>query len=117
MNTGAVIVLVAGITGVIYAWRYFAEGGAAAATGSLSKPSSVIAPPLVSPEGFLVAWGVVFLTLTVLAAFSEQLASSMALLILVGDLVANGVAVSKGTLGLERAKSENKTATKKGKPK
>ena len=71
-----------------------------------ASPSSVVGiGPLVSPEGFLVAWGIVYLVISILAAFSEPLASSMAISVLVGDILANGVAVAKGTTQLREAKT------------
>lgn len=105
MNTGGAIVISAVMVGVIYAWRWFTGGESPSAAAS---PSSVVGVgPLVSPEGFLVAWGIVYLVISLLAAFSEPLASSLAISVLVGDILANGVAISKGTTQLREAKTTN----------
>lgn len=103
MSTGGAIVISAVMVGLIYVWRWFTGGETPAAGAS---PSSVVGiGPLVSPEGFLVAWGIVYLVISILAAFSEPLASSMAISVLVGDVLANGVAVAKGTTQLREAKT------------
>jgi hypothetical protein len=103
MNTGGAIVISAIMVGAIYTWRYFAGPETPAAKPS---PSSVVGiGPLVSPEGFLVAWGIVYLVISLIAAFSEPLASSLAISVLVGDILANGVSVAQGTTQLREAKT------------
>jgi hypothetical protein len=111
MNTGSAIVISAVVVAGIYAWRWF-TGGETPAAGATPKSVAGIGP-LVSPEGFLVAWGVVYLTISLLAAFSEPLASSLAISVLIGDILTNGVAVAQGTTQLR----ESKTTGAKGKVK
>lgn len=103
MNTGGAIIISAVMVAVIYAWRYFTAGETPAAPPSASSLAG--AGPLVSPEGFLVAWGTVYLVISILAAFSEPLASSLAISVLIGDVLANGAAVAKGTTQLREAKT------------
>lgn len=102
MNTGSAIVISAIMVGMIYAWRWFTSGEQP--SSHLTASSLVGQGPIVSPEGFLVAWGIVFLVISIIAGFSEALAGSLAISVLVGDVLANAVAVSKGTTGLIRSK-------------
>lgn len=105
MSTGGAIVISAIMVGLIYTWRYFAGGETPTAAAT---PTSVVGiGPLVSPEGFLVAWGIVYLVISLIAAFSEPLASALAISVLVGDILANGVAVAQGTTQLREAKTTN----------
>ena len=105
MSTGGAIVISAVMVAAIYAWRYFAGSEPPAAAPS---PSSVVGiGPLVTPEGFLVAWGIVYLVISLIAAFSEQLASALAVSILVGDILANGLAIAQGTSRLREEKTSN----------
>jgi hypothetical protein len=107
VNTGGAIVISAVMVAAIYAWRWFTGGETPQAPAT---PGSVVGVgPLVSPEGFLVAWGTVYLVISLLAAFSEPLASSLAISVLVGDILANGIAVSKGTTELRESKTKKAT--------
>lgn len=112
MNTGGAIVVSAFMVGAIYAWRYFTGGETPKA--QLSATSLVGSGPLVSPEGFLVAWGTVYLTISVIAGFSEALASSFAIAVLVGDILTNGVAIARGTTALRESKETRPATSTKG---
>jgi hypothetical protein len=111
VNTGAAIVVSAVMVAAIYAWRWF-TGGETPSAGA--NPQSIVGiGPLVSPEGFLVAWGVVYLIISLIAGFSEPLASSLAISVLVGDILANGVAVAQGTTKLRESKTQKSTGKEK----
>ena len=101
MNTGSAIVVSAVMVAAIYAWRWF-TGGEGTPTAKLNAASLAGQGPLVAPEGFLVAWGTIFLLISIVAGFSEALAGSMALSVLLGDVLANGVAVAKGVNAREQ---------------
>jgi hypothetical protein len=90
-----VIVTAAILIALIYAWRYYTSHSSAGAP--LGAQSLAGIGPLVSPEGFLIAWGVVFLTLSTVASFAPGFANAFALLLLVADVLANGYAVSRTT--------------------
>ena len=114
MNTGSAIVVSAFMVAAIYAWRWF-TGGEGKPAAQLNARSLLGQGPLVSPEGFLVAWGTIFLMISILAGFSEALAGSLAISILVGDILANAVSVSKSTTGV--VARESKPPPGKGKVK
>jgi hypothetical protein len=105
MNTGGAIVISAVMVAAIYAWRWFTGGEQPAA--KLNASSLAGQGPLVSPEGFLVAWGTIYLMLSILAGFSEALAASLAISILLGDILVNAVAISKSTTALREQKTSN----------
>jgi hypothetical protein len=107
MSTGGAIVISAIMVGAIYAFRWFTGPETPAAPASAN--SIVGIGPLVSPEGFLVAWGTVYLVISLLAAFSEPLASSLAVAVLVGDILGNGIAVAQGTTQLRESKETPNT--------
>jgi hypothetical protein len=110
VNTGSAIIVSAFMVAAIYAWRYLTGGETPRA--SLTPASVIGAGPLVSPEGFLVAWGVIYLVLAVLSGFSEALAASLAISILLGDILANGVAVARSTSALTASKTTQPTKAK-----
>lgn len=74
------------VVGGVYLYRRLTEGSA-----EELKASTTVAPL----GRFVVAWGVVFLSLSVLAGPSPTLAGSLALLVMLASLLANGVQVSK----------------------
>jgi hypothetical protein len=98
------IVLSAFVVAALYSWRWLTGNH----RGAKLTPATLVAynAPLVSPEGFVVAWGVIYLTLAIVGSFAPGLAGAMALLILTGDVLANGVSVAEGTTALEAAKTE-----------
>lgn len=105
MSTGGAIVISAVMVAAIYTWRWFTGEGQPSAPATPSSVAGI--GPLVSPEGFLVAWGIVYLVISLIAAFSEPLASSLAISVLVGDILTNGAAVAQGTTQLREAKTTN----------
>lgn len=109
MSTGGAIVISAVMVGLIYVWRFFYGTGSEKPSAPATPESVVGIGPLVSPEGFLVAWGTVYLVISILAGFSEPLASSLAISVLVGDILANGIAISKGTTELRESKTQKST--------
>jgi hypothetical protein len=108
MSPHGVIILGAIITGALYVWRYFTLG--------FAENVNIISPKgfahalgltgggLVSPEGFLVAWGVTWLGVSVLAGIYAPLGAALAVLIIVGDVLLNAVAVGNKAATLEEAK-------------
>lgn len=78
----------------IYLYRRFTEGPA----------SELKASETVTPLGrFIVAWGVVFFGLSVLAGPFPRGAGDLAILLMLGSLLSNGVQISKDlNKGLER---------------
>ena len=105
------IALSAFVVAALYSWRWLTgkHQGAALSFKSLVGYQA----PLVSPEGFVVAWGVVFLVLAILAAFLPALAGSLALLVLTGDVLGSGVSVAEGAGALEAAKVTQSSKGKK----
>ena len=104
------IVLSAFVVAAIYTWRWLTGNH----QGAKLSPGSLVAykQPLVSPEGFVVAWGVIYLTLGILGTFSPSLAGSLALLIMTGDLLAGGMNVAEGASRLEQVKTSNNSKGK-----
>jgi hypothetical protein len=74
------------VVGGVYAYRRFTEG-----TAEELKASTTIAPL----GQFLVGWGLVFFSLSVIAPAAPSLAGHIALLLMLASLLANGVQVSK----------------------
>lgn len=103
------ILLSAFVIGGLYAWRWLTgtgEQGAPVPTTAAGKAKSLIGlGPQVSPEGFIIAWGVVYMFLSILSTVSPGLAGAFALLILLGGVVANFASASESALALEQAKS------------
>jgi hypothetical protein len=99
------VITAALLVALIYAWRYFTAGPESGGA-PLGAQSLAGIGPLVSPEGFLVAWGFTFMTLSVISGFAPGFASNMALLILVSDVIANGVGVAKIAQGSVEMKVE-----------
>lgn len=60
-------------------------------------------------ERFVVGWGVVFLTLSLAAPLSPQLAGSFAALVALGSILGNGVQVSKDVQAQLHSKATNTT--------
>ena len=71
--------------------------------------------PAGTERPYLMSWGTIFLMISILAGFSEALAGSLAISILVGDILANAVSVSKSTTGV--VARESKPQPGKGKVK
>jgi hypothetical protein len=88
----AAVVLAAVIVAALYGYRHV-----------VSEDNHLIAGrgPEVSPEGFLIAWGLLFLILAVGATISPGTAGAFAILILIGDVFANFGQVAEGTARLE----------------
>jgi hypothetical protein len=74
------------VVGGVYVYRRLTEG-----TAEELKASTQIAPL----GNFLLGWGVVFLTLSLLAPAAPGTAGHMALLLMLASLLANGIQVSK----------------------
>lgn len=106
------IILSAFIVAGVYSWRWL--------TGT--KPDEKVSleslvgykRPLVSPEGFLVAWGSVFFILSAVSSFLPTLAGALALLVLFGDVMANFAGAAEGALKLSESKREKTTSKKAG---
>ena len=86
------------VVGGIYVYRRFTEG-----TAEELKASTKIAPL----GQFILGWGVVFLTLSILADPLPSLAGHTALLLMLASLLANGIEVSKDLqAGLRKPREE-----------
>lgn len=109
MSSGSAIVVSAALVFAIYAWRWFTGSEPPREKLSAKSVVAVGGSRLVSPEGFLVAWGTVYLVISVLAGWSEALASSMAISVLVGDILANGVSIAQSTTQLREEKTPKTT--------
>jgi hypothetical protein len=68
--------------------------------------------PLTSPEGFIVAWGMIYFTLAAISAFLPTLAGALALLVLFGDVMTNFAGAAEGAIKLSEAKTEKKEGKK-----
>lgn len=103
----SMIVISAMVMGGLYAWRWIV-GGPASAKAKVSAGKLIGLGSLVSPEGFLVAWGAIYLMLALGAAASPQLAGAFSLLILLGGLVANFSSVATNATALIQSKTSRK---------
>lgn len=99
------ILLSATIMGGIYAWRWLTNRGKLPHASGLSAAKLIGYGPQVSPEGFLIAWGIVYGGLSVLSMALPGLAGSMALLILLTGAIANFGSASETALGLVKLKT------------
>lgn len=90
------------LVGGIYAFRRFTEG-----TAEQEKRSTKLAPL----GQFVIAWGTVFLVLSIIAPAAPTLAGNMALLLVVASLLSNGVQASKDIkAGMNRSLKERNAA-------
>lgn len=98
------ILLSALIVAALYGYRWLVRG-----------ESSLIAGkgPEVSPEGFLMAWGVLYLMLSVASTFAAGAAGAFAVLIALSDVFANFGAVSGAISQTELHKGATQTITGK----
>ncbi len=86
------------VVGGTYAYRRFTEG-----TAEELKASTKIAPI----GQFVIAWGVVFFGLSLIAGPLPTLAGNMAILVMLASLLANGVQISKDLkTGMQRSLKE-----------
>jgi hypothetical protein len=86
------------VVGGTYAFRRFTEG-----TAEQEKRSRKIAPL----GQFVIAWGVVFFALSIMAPAAPSAAGNMALLVMIASLLANGVEVSRDLrAGMNRSLAE-----------
>jgi hypothetical protein len=109
-SANSMIKVAALVVAGIYAYRRFTEG-----TAQELKVSTKITPL----GQFVVAWSVVFFGLTLLAGPTPTLAGNMAILVMLGSILANGQQVSKDLqAGLQNPVKErealNKAAHKHG---
>ena len=99
------IILSAAHMGGIYAWRWLTGRGNLPATAKLSAAKLIGYGPQVSPEGFLVAWGIVYGGLALTSTILPGMAGSLALLILLTGAIANFGSASETALGLVKLKT------------
>ncbi len=94
------------IVGGVYLYRRFTEGTA----------SELKASETVTPLGrFLVGWGVVFFSLSALAGPFPGVAGELAILLVLGTLLTNGVQISKDlNKGLRQGKSSYQKGIEEG---
>lgn len=89
------VLMAAVVTGIIYTFRKVIEPVTPSSAKS-SLPSKLLgAGPPPSVEQWAVSYGAAFLMLSVIAVVSPETAGSMAILIVVGTLLANGTAIVK----------------------
>lgn len=100
--------------GGIYAWRWLTGRGKLPAAAKLSAAKLIGYGPQVSPEGFLVAWGIVYGGLSVLSMALPGTAGSLALLILLTGAIANFGSASETALGLVKLKTGTTPAGPEG---
>lgn len=98
-QANSAIKVAAMVVGGVYLYRRFTEGSAA----------ELKASETVTPLGrFLIAWSVVFFSLSVLAGPFPSGAGDLAVLIMLGTLLTNGVQISKDlNKGLGKGWQEN----------
>lgn len=86
-----------------------------------AKPEEKLTPqslvgykqPLTSPEGFLVAWALVYFMLAALSAFTPGLAGALALLVLLADVLANAAGAAQGAVNLQKSKTRKEPVAKR----
>lgn len=94
------------VVGGVYLYRRFTEG-----TAEELKASETVAPL----GRFIIGWGVVFFTLSVLAGYWPALAGELAILLMITTLLINGSQIAKDiTAGLGKRHTKEKGA--KGTP-
>lgn len=98
------IVISALILGGVYAYRWL-TGGKSQAHAKISPGPLVGLGPQVTPEGFLVAWGVIYLSLGLASELAPALAGAFAVLIALSTLIANFLTVSGSVSGLISSKN------------
>lgn len=101
----AAILASAVLMGGVYAWRWLTGRGNLPAAAKLSAGKLVGYGPQVSPEGYLVAWGIVYGGLSLLATAAPGMAGTLALLILLTGMIANFGSASETALGLVKLKT------------
>lgn len=101
-NAHSLIVLSALIVGGLYAYRWLAGGRKQ--PGKLSAAKLAGLGSQVSPEGFLIAWGAVYLGLSILSSGAPQLAGALAVLIALGNALANFSPIAKALGELQQHK-------------
>jgi hypothetical protein len=70
-----------------------------------------LSPEVISPEGFLVAWGLLYLFISISSYWSEEFANAFATMVLVGDLLTNAIGVSGATTRIEEASRQQQQQT------
>jgi hypothetical protein len=108
------ILLSAAVMGAIYAWRWLTGRGKLPATAKLSPAALIGYGPQVSPEGYLVAWGIVYGGLSMLSTVLPGMAGSLALLILLTGAIANFSSASTTALALVKLKTGTTPAGPEG---
>lgn len=101
-NAHSLIVLSALVVGGLYAYRWLAGGRKHPGKLTASKLAGLGSQ--VSPEGFLIAWGAIFLGLSLLSSASPRLAGAMAILIMIGNALANFTPIAKALGELQKNK-------------
>lgn len=110
------IIVSALLMGGMYAWRWLTGRGSLPATAKVSAGKLVGYGPQVSPEGFLVAFAIVYGGLAVVSTLLPGLAGSMALLILLTGMIANFGSASETALGLVKSKTGTTPAGPEAEP-
>jgi hypothetical protein len=101
-SANGMIKIAAFVVGGVYMFRRFTE-----ATAEQEKASTSLTPL----GQFVIAWGTVFLTLSIIAPAAPTLAGNMALLLMIASLLANGIQVSKDlSAGMNRSVRERNLA-------
>jgi hypothetical protein len=110
----ALIILTAVVLGAAYAWRWLTgEKGATGLTFSQETAKKLIGiGPNISPEGYMVAWGIMCFGLAMLSVVSAPLAGALALLILLASMIGNFTTVAHGLTTLQASKTTTTKPTK-----
>ncbi len=104
-NPQAMIAIGALVVGGLYAYRWLAGGQI---VGSKLTPAKLVGiGSRVSPEGFLIAWGAVFLGLSLLSTGAPKMAAALTLLIVITNVITNFGPVADFATEVQTLKTEN----------
>jgi hypothetical protein len=99
------IIISALLMGGIYAWLWLSGGSSLQTATKLTAGKLVGYGPQVSPEGFLVAWSIVYGGLAVASTIIPGLAGALAVLLLLTGMIANFGSASETALALVKSKT------------
>jgi hypothetical protein len=102
-----VILLAALVLGGFYAWRWLTGRKVGQAKTKVSVGKLLGRGELVSPEGYLVAWGASFMILSIISVFAPALAGAFALLVALTATIENFDTISTSANELAKQKSKS----------
>lgn len=101
-----VILLAAMVLMGLYAWRWLNSKPGEARATNVQVGKLLGAGQLVSPEGYIVAWGGTFMILSLISVFAPALAGAFALLVLLVSLIENFDTVTSQAQQLAESKTK-----------